>query len=501
MNNLVCEHPTIIMNPHLRDEVLLHANYTLRGEYNSLSPSVIARWYYEFPYGIFGTRKNNITHNDLESCYITNVHTGECIPMFYEVPCNKCILCRDKKAREWSTRAMCEAQSSSGYPLFVTLTYDNIHLPKEGVNKLHAQNFMKRLRVNLNRYLGYDVNLRFFLCAEYGSKTKRPHYHALIYNFPILDSLKRTLSIIEKSWSFAVSKKNLPGGLIFRDDKSNRYRQQFGFVYVQHAQGGHVKYCMKYMRKDCEKPFGLNDVFYLSSRRRGLGFQWLQEHYDEYVNDPQLTDVTFTDKWSMANYTAAMPTYFKTYLYPTISRILPKNIRDDFGLLVHWLGVRDMLLSTDFRSLDEKIILEKYAPLFNAIPKVLCETPLKVLRDELKEDNFSYLPYKLPYRNSRYELPKKGLVCLNRCYNGRPSESETIDEIIFDHITEEISVLVSRLLQYDYDKSIYYDSQSRKEKRIAQLQLVIDSQPEVDIVSMTRDVYQRRQRQLAAETF
>ena len=491
------------MNPHLKDEVLLHANYTFRGEYVQLTPSIVSRWYFDFPYSLFGSKKHNITHNDIDNCYIVNKYSGEIIPMYYEVPCNKCIICRDKKAREWSTRAMCEAQSSTGYPLFLTLTYNNQFVPSDGVSKTHAQNFMKRLRINLNRYLGREVNLRFFLCAEYGSKTKRPHYHALIYNFPMLDTLKRTLSIVEKSWSFVVSRKNLDTSRqgVFLDEKTNRYRQQFGFVYVQMAQGGHVKYCMKYMRKDGSVPHGSNDVFYLSSRRNGLGSQWLEEHREEYYNHPQLTDVTFTDKWSMANYTAAMPSYFKTKLYPIISKLLPKDIRDDFNKLVHFIGVRSALLDTDFVTTSEKELFEKYAALSSFRPDAVPQEYIRILRKELTENKFSFVPFKLPFSDTKTHHPQMALVSVQRVYDGRPSESDSIDEIIFDTLTEEIAILTDRLKRFSYDNRLFEDAQYRKNIRISSLRKAIESQPDVDINTLSRSIYERRQMQLQNETF
>ena len=45
------------------------------------------------------------------------------------------------------------------------------------MNKKHFQDFMKRLRKK------YDhKKIRFFHCGEYGDKTNRPHYHALLFN-------------------------------------------------------------------------------------------------------------------------------------------------------------------------------------------------------------------------------------------------------------------------------------------------------------------------------
>jgi hypothetical protein len=98
------------------------------------------------------------------------------------LPCNKCIGCRLRYAKEWAIRCMHEAHVNvSKENCFITLTYNNDHLPKDGsLNKRTLQLFMKRLRKQTKK------ELRFFACGEYGEKLGRPHYHLLIfgYDFP-----------------------------------------------------------------------------------------------------------------------------------------------------------------------------------------------------------------------------------------------------------------------------------------------------------------------------
>lgn len=125
------------------------------------------------------------------------------------IPCGKCIGCRLDYSKAWATRAMLEAQNwKENY--FLTLTYDDEHKPykaetfsKESgeiftdpgywngtLDPTDIQLFMKRLRITwLRRYGAEDI--RFMLCGEYGGQTKRPHYHAIMFNFPIrTESLK-----------------------------------------------------------------------------------------------------------------------------------------------------------------------------------------------------------------------------------------------------------------------------------------------------------------------
>lgn len=78
---------------------------------------------------------------------------------------------------------------------FITLTYDNEHLPPGGtLIKKHFQDFMKRFREQVlptivPEFLCIRPKIRFFHCGEYGKKYSRPHYHALIfgYEFPDLE--------------------------------------------------------------------------------------------------------------------------------------------------------------------------------------------------------------------------------------------------------------------------------------------------------------------------
>lgn len=509
MKNLLCESPAIILNHDLKWHVLTHGNYTIRGEYVEVPDSIKYRWQVDFPYGLFGTKKLGITTDDIDTCYITDKITGDLIPIYYAVPCNKCTLCRDKAARDWSTRAMCESQVSNGYPLFVTLTYNNWSKPIEGVDKRHAQLFMKRLRMYVNRYMGKDVNLRFFLCAEYGSKTKRPHYHALIWNFPLLDSLKRTLSIFEKSWSYVISRKNLvhvPHEYVFFDEKANRYRAQFGFVHLQMAQGGHVKYCMKYMRKDAKIPKGMNPVFFLASRRRGIGYGYLEQHMDEYLSHPEISDVSFKDKWSCAQYTAALPSYFKGILYPTMSKIVPKTIRDTFGKFVHLINCRTALLGHKVLLSDEVKILSKYRQLPQYLPDFVDDSLVEALRYENTTSFDFYLPVYVPYIKDQQvckygvEINTSGIAlkCIMRIHD-MDDDLNDINELSLNYVEQHICECKKVLNEYTYDDTIYDNSYLRKNIRLYWQSKKIDTIPQLSIIDAVRRIKWNRSMQLNRE--
>jgi len=92
------------------------------------------------------------------------------------LPCGNCLGCKAARATSWAYRCMHEA-SLYEHNRFITLTYDNEHLPEHGwLNLRDVQLWMKRLRKAI------PTKLRYFLTGEYGAITSRPHYHAFLFN-------------------------------------------------------------------------------------------------------------------------------------------------------------------------------------------------------------------------------------------------------------------------------------------------------------------------------
>lgn len=66
---------------------------------------------------------------------------------------------------------------------FITLTYDDDHLPiNQSLDYRDFQLFLKRLRKHFA-----PREIRFFMCGEYGSNTRRPHFHAALFNLDFPD--------------------------------------------------------------------------------------------------------------------------------------------------------------------------------------------------------------------------------------------------------------------------------------------------------------------------
>ena len=112
---------------------------------------------------------------------------------FYELgtysKCGVCQQCLNEKSNNWAIRNHYEAQAHER-KCFITLTYENN--PYILVRK-DLQDFMKRLRINLDRSTGEKI--RMFEAGEYGSLYGRPHGHIIIYGW---DDEKMTYKGINK---------------------------------------------------------------------------------------------------------------------------------------------------------------------------------------------------------------------------------------------------------------------------------------------------------------
>lgn len=110
------------------------------------------------------------------------------------VPCGQCMPCRFNRRRVWTHRLLLEAQLHE-HSTFVTLTYDDAHLPlaDNGMPTLvprDLQLFMKRIRAN------YGRKLRFYGVGEYGDQSARPHYHLALFGYPVCE-VGRTVMVRE----------------------------------------------------------------------------------------------------------------------------------------------------------------------------------------------------------------------------------------------------------------------------------------------------------------
>lgn len=203
------------------------------------------------------------------------------------VPCYKCYNCKMKRASNWSYRLMQELKVSNTAH-FITLTYDTTNVPitQKGLmnlNKRHIQLFMKKLRKKNN------LSLKYYVAGEYGTKTRRPHYHMILFNCHI--------NTIQDCW-------------------------QYGQIHYGTVSEASVGYTLKYISKPTRIPMWKGDdrqkEFSLMSK--GIGINYI---YDKRIIEWHKNDLLNRKYVNLLDgKKASMPRYYKEKLYTIEEQLL-----------------------------------------------------------------------------------------------------------------------------------------------------------------------------------
>ncbi|AXH77073.1 MAG: replication initiator protein [Microviridae sp.] len=225
---------------------------------------------------LHGYKSKNLTETGKRK--ITFSRQSGLIDLVMTVPCGQCIGCRIDRSRQWALRCVHEAKLHKEN-CFVTLTYDDEHLPPaDTLLKTDLQYFFRKLRKS-------GVNFRYYACGEYGDISQRPHYHAIIFGHQFLKDRKRHSTA-----------KN--GDVVYISESLNKlwgngYCTIGSFNYSSAAYV--ARYCMKkqmgkdainhtnYTRVDVDSGvlYQVAPEFALMSLKPGIGSGW----YDKYKSD------------------------------------------------------------------------------------------------------------------------------------------------------------------------------------------------------------------------
>jgi len=220
--------------------------------------------------------------------FTTRNKLGQSVP----VPCGKCPDCKGRRASGWSFRLM-QHEKDAMTAQFITLTYDTSTVPitRNGfmsLDKRDLQLFFKRLRKSQGKdSIGANMPpIKYYAVGEYGTKTKRPHYHIILFN--------ACQHLIQPAWGK-------------------------GHVHYGTVSGASIGYTLKYMMKEPKIPMHRNDdrLREFSLMSKGIGENYLTNkmvlwHHADMINRMYVT--------TQDGKKVSMPRYYKDKIYVDVER-------------------------------------------------------------------------------------------------------------------------------------------------------------------------------------
>lgn len=189
----------------------------------------------------------------------------------FEFECRKCLPCRLNIAREKAIRAVHEAQCHENN-LFLTLTYDEEHLRSPKLIYEDWQLFIKRLRERITRDITSKeakdaLYIPYMVTGEYGDKRKRPHWHAILFNYnPHDKSYKYTTETGHRVWESEFLTKLWGKGIV-----------EYGDVTMDSA-GYVARYAAKKLVHGKDQDHDYHPV-HRTSCRRAIGRSWIEKNW------------------------------------------------------------------------------------------------------------------------------------------------------------------------------------------------------------------------------
>lgn len=211
-------------------------------------------------------------------------------------PCGKCLNCLADRRKDWSFRMEWEQRRSiSG--IFLTLTYDNETVPRTPsglltLKKDHLKTFLKSLKQAHDRWFEDtlkctppDHRIKYYAVGEYGTKTMRPHYHAILFNLH-----PDFYNYIQPLWAK-------------------------GHIHIGTIAGASINYVAKYLqdsdwrgyKTDIQRPFSLMS--------KGIGSNYLESNKDFHKTESDTPDDWRFVVISEKGHRQRLPRYYREKIF------------------------------------------------------------------------------------------------------------------------------------------------------------------------------------------
>lgn len=209
--------------------------------------------------------------------------TGE----YMDVPCGNCYACRHSKTNMWIDRLEMEMRTSPHPVYFITLTYDEEHVPRNSdgdrvLNIRDVQLYLKRIRK-----AAAPQRFRYCYLGEYGGRTFRPHYHLILYGFQ--GNVSEARKFLKMYWNN-------------------------GNIRVDYVNSNRLAYVASFHINSFVWPLGRTKPFVQYSRKPGIGYGYLEDYNlvksHLHANMPDCTYVNLRGQRRI------LPKYHRDKLWP-----------------------------------------------------------------------------------------------------------------------------------------------------------------------------------------
>lgn len=277
----------------------------------------------------------NRLDNFIESCFFVVSETGETFPMYQFVPCGHCDCCHQSLLNSYIQRCQFQIEQDKVPAYFVTLTYNDKHLPDQG----HASiDHIKKFKRKFSKQVGKP--LKYFCVSEYGSKTDRVHYHILIFGIPYdlgitqVETDRKVMQLVQYCWREPVRHSSHYGYVTF-EEYLKEYPQVFyrkpdydpySFGYSEcslvKSTASAASYVVKYVGKDFDEK---EDRPVVRSISINMGLDFVNELIKQPHKQGKFTYVPFAGKEPKD---VSLCGYYLGKVFPSLSKLIDKKYRD-----------------------------------------------------------------------------------------------------------------------------------------------------------------------------
>lgn len=360
-----------------------------------------------------------------------------------EFDCGSCPECLRKRSNVWALRAVYEAKLHA-FNCMVTLTYDTFAYDSNGkiigenpvnpdlkVNKRHVQLFVKRLRKWYSTIT--NEKIKVLICAEYGSRTHRAHYHLILFGVRFPD--------------IHYYKKSKRGNVIYMSNILTRLWSH-GICTVDsiNVHSAIARYCTKYCAKTRS-----DETFMLCSKHIGMDSLYKDFNGINYMIDGKeypiprfIWERFITEKYSQLPFNFS-PKYVNrtdksmsdgSFGRSVIQREIYRMIRDTDSIYLRYLDYWQKR-SESFDQIKQPILNRIYALDDSKYHAYKCKA-LQVYSDKRFYLKFFFAPGsncgKARYINDRVDI---GIPYIHLPFSSRPYTANDTNESIFIGFSNE----------------------------------------------------------------